>query len=51
MRQVFLRLRSEHFGVPLVYLHTPYVTSKRIAKWNPGSVMYELNLDEIVAGK
>ena len=51
MRQIFMRLRSEHFGVPLVYLHTPYVTSKRITKWNPGSVMYELNLDEMIAGK
>jgi peptide/nickel transport system substrate-binding protein len=51
MRQVFLRLRGEHYGIPLVYLHTPYATSKRITKWNPGSVMYELNIDELVSSK
>lgn len=49
MRQVFTRLRREHDGVPLVYLHTPYVTSKRITRWNPGSVMLDLNIDELVA--
>jgi hypothetical protein len=37
--------------MPIAYLHTPYATSKRVGKWNPGSVMYELNLEEIVAGK
>ena len=49
MRRIFARLRSEHYGVPLVYLHTPYVTSKRIAHWNPGSVMLDLNIDELAA--
>jgi ABC-type transport system substrate-binding protein len=49
MRSVFARLRSEHVGVPLVYLDTPYATSKRVARWNPGSVMLDLNLDELAA--
>jgi peptide/nickel transport system substrate-binding protein len=48
MRSVFTRLRSEHYGIPLVYLHTPYVTGKRITRWNPGSVMMDLNLDELL---
>jgi peptide/nickel transport system substrate-binding protein len=48
MRNIFVRLRSEHYGIPLVYLHTPYATAKRIPKWNPGSLMYDLNLDELI---
>lgn len=51
MRNLFARLRSEHLGIPLVYLHTPYAASKRVATWNPGSVMYELNIEEIIASK
>jgi len=51
MRSIFIRLRSEHLGIPLVYLHTPYATSKRITRWNPGSVMYDLNLDELLASR
>jgi len=51
MRSILTRLRSEHHDMPVAYLHTPYATSKRVGKWNPGSVMYELNLEEIVAGK
>lgn len=51
MRSVFNRLRSEHLGLPIVYYNTPYATSKRITRWNPGSVMYELNVDELVSGK
>ncbi len=51
MRNIFTRLRSEHLGVPLVYLHTPYAASKRITRWNPGSVMYDLNIDELVTSK
>lgn len=51
MRNIFTRLRSEHLGIPLVYLHTPYAAAKKITKWNPGSVMYDLNLDELVSGK
>ena len=47
MRNIFLRLRSEHYGVPVVYLHTPYVGSKRLTKWNPGTVMYDLFIDEL----
>ena len=48
MRSIFQRLRSEHLGIPLVYLHSAYATSKKAAKWNPGSVMYDLNIDELV---
>jgi ABC-type transport system substrate-binding protein len=48
MRSIFQRLRSEHLGIPLVYLHSAYATSKKISRWNPGSVMYDLNIDELV---
>ena len=51
MQRIFLRMRSEHMGVPLVYLHTPFATSKAIPKWNPGAIMYDLNIDELLAGK
>ncbi len=49
LRRIFARLRSEHYGIPLVHLHTPYVTSKRIPRWNPGSVMLDLNIDDLVS--
>ena len=51
MRNIFTRLRSEHAGVPLVYLHSPYATSKALGKWNPGSVMYDLFFDQLASGK
>jgi peptide/nickel transport system substrate-binding protein len=51
MRNVFTRLRSEHYGVPVVYLHSPYATSKTLGKWNPGSVMYDLFFDQLASGK
>lgn len=51
MRNIFNQLRGEHLGVPLVYLHTPYAAAKRITTWNPGSVMYDLNIDELLAAK
>ncbi len=51
MRNIFQRLRSEHLGVPVVYLHTPYAASKRLGKWNPGTVMYDLFIDELASGK
>ena len=51
MRNIFTRLRTESLGIPLVSLHTPYATAKKIASWNPGSIMYDLNLDELVASK
>jgi peptide/nickel transport system substrate-binding protein len=51
MRNVYTRLRSEHYGVPVVYLHSPYASSKALAKWNPGSVMYDLFFDELASGK
>jgi hypothetical protein len=37
--------------VPVVYLHSPYASSKALAKWNPGSVMYDLFFDELASGK
>src|SRR5260370_19826435 len=49
MRQAFARLRRDHDGIPLVYLHTPYVTSKRISRWDPGSVILDLNIDGLPA--
>ncbi len=51
MRNIFTRLRSEHYGMPIVYLHSPYATSKKLGKWNPGSVMYDLFFDELASGK
>jgi len=51
MRNIFTRLRSEHYGVPVVYLHSPYATSKSLGKWNPGSVMYDLFFDQLASGK
>jgi peptide/nickel transport system substrate-binding protein len=51
MRNIFTRLRSEHYGVPVVYLHSPYATSKTLGKWNPGTIMYDLFLDELASGK
>jgi peptide/nickel transport system substrate-binding protein len=51
MRNIFTRLRSEHSGVPVVYVHSPYAASKTLGKWNPGSVMYDLFLDNLAASK
>ena len=49
MRNIYTRLRSEHYGVPVVYLHSPYATSKTLGKWNPGTVMYDLFFDELAS--
>ena len=46
-----LRGLSEHYGVPVVYLHSPYATSKSLGKWNVGSVMYDLFFDVLASGK
>jgi peptide/nickel transport system substrate-binding protein len=51
MRNIYTRLRSEHAGVPVVYLHSAYATSKTLGKWNPGTVMYDLFLEQLAAGK
>jgi peptide/nickel transport system substrate-binding protein len=51
MRNIYTRLRSEHYGVPVVYLHSPYATAKTLGKWNPGTVMYDLFIDELASGK
>jgi hypothetical protein len=51
MRNVYLRLRSEHYGVPVVYLHSAYATSKALPKWTVGTVMYDLFLDQLAASK
>jgi len=51
MRNVYTRIRSEHYGVPVVYLHSAYATSKTLGKWNPGTVMYDLFIDHLAASK
>jgi peptide/nickel transport system substrate-binding protein len=51
MRNIFLRLRSEYYTIPVVYLHTPYASSKALAKWNPGTVMYDFFIDELASTK
>ena len=51
MRNIFTRLRSEHYGVPVAYLHSPYASSKALASWNPGTVMYDFFFDELAASK
>jgi peptide/nickel transport system substrate-binding protein len=51
LRNVFTRLRSEHLGMPLVYVHSPYATSKTLGKWNPGTVMYDLFFDQLASSK
>lgn len=51
MRSIFTRLRTESLGVPLVSVHTPYASGKQIVSWNPGSIMYDLNLDELLTSK
>ncbi|MBI3106130.1 MAG: ABC transporter substrate-binding protein [Candidatus Rokubacteria bacterium] len=51
MRNIFMRMRTEHLGLPLVYLHTPYATSKKITKWNPGSVMYDVNIEALLTSR
>ena len=51
MRNIYTRLRSEHVGVPVVYLHSPYAASKTLGKWTPGTVMYDLFLEQLAAGK
>ena len=51
MRNVYTRLRSEHYGVPVVYLHSPYAAAKTLGKWNPGNVMYDFFIDELASSK
>jgi peptide/nickel transport system substrate-binding protein len=51
MRNIFTRLRSEHLGYPVAYLHSPYSSSKALASWNPGTVMYDFFFDELAATK
>jgi peptide/nickel transport system substrate-binding protein len=51
MRNIFTRLRSEHYGFPVAYIHAPYASSKALAKWNPGSVMYDFFFDELASSK
>jgi peptide/nickel transport system substrate-binding protein len=51
MRNIYLRIRSEHAGMPIAYLHSPYAGSKKLGKWNPGSVMYDLFFDELASSK
>jgi DNA-binding transcriptional regulator YbjK len=51
MRNIFTRLRSEHYGVPVVSIHAAYATAKTLGKWNPGAVMYDLFIDQLASGK
>jgi peptide/nickel transport system substrate-binding protein len=51
MRNIYTRIRSEHSGMPIAYLHSPYASSKGLGKWNPGSVMYDLFFDELASSK
>jgi peptide/nickel transport system substrate-binding protein len=51
MRGIYTRLRSEHYGVPVVYVHAAYASSKTLGKWNPGAVMYDLFIDELASSK
>jgi peptide/nickel transport system substrate-binding protein len=51
MRNIYTRIRSEHAGMPIVYLHSAYATGKKLGKWNTGSVMYDLFFDELASGK
>jgi peptide/nickel transport system substrate-binding protein len=51
MRNIFTRLRSEHLGYPVAYIHAPYASSKALAKWDPGTVMYDFFFDELAATK
>jgi peptide/nickel transport system substrate-binding protein len=51
MRNVYTRLRSEHYGVPVAYLHSPYAASKKLGKWTIGTVMYDFFIDELASSK
>jgi peptide/nickel transport system substrate-binding protein len=51
MRNIYTRIRSEHLGMPIVYLHSAYATGKKLGKWNTGTVMYDLFFDELASGK
>ena len=51
MRNIYTRIRSEHAGVPVVYLHSAYATSKTLGRWNPGTVMYDLFFDQLASSK
>lgn len=51
MRQMFDRLRSESWNIPVVDVDTVYAAVKTLPKWSPGSVMFDLNLDQLVDGK
>jgi peptide/nickel transport system substrate-binding protein len=51
LRNVFKRLRSEHYAVPLFDVHTPYAVSKKATGWNAGTIMYDFNLDEFARAR
>ncbi len=51
MRNIFTRLRSESSTFPIAYIHSPYASSKALAGWNPGTVMYDFFFDELAATK
>jgi peptide/nickel transport system substrate-binding protein len=51
LREVFKRLRSEHYAIPLFDVHTPYAVSKKAVGWNAGTIMYDFNLDEFARAR
>jgi peptide/nickel transport system substrate-binding protein len=51
MRKLYARMRSESLGIGLLNVHTPFAVSKRLASWDPGTVMYDMNLDQLTATK
>jgi peptide/nickel transport system substrate-binding protein len=51
MVSVFKRMRAQSVDVPIADIDTPYATSKTLPAWDPGTVMYELNLDQLVRTK
>ena len=51
IRDLFLRLRKENLAMGVVEVDTPYAAAKTLPAWNPGSVMFDLNLDQLVGTK
>lgn len=47
LRDVFKRLRSEHYAIPLFDIHAPYAVSQKAVGWHAGTVMYDFHLDEL----
>lgn len=48
LREIFRRLREETLDLPIVNVDTPYAAAKGLPHWDPGSIPYDLNLDELI---